>query len=82
MPESSTAAGPGSTDPDAPSAVVLPLSGAQADVGAAADRPEATTRAAPTALQVLRSLDSGPRGLLEEQAGDRLARCDENVLPA
>ncbi|MFE3148964.1 magnesium-translocating P-type ATPase [Streptomyces sp. NPDC059218] len=79
MPESSAAAGPGSTyDPDDPSAVVVPIEAATARRGAAHD----TTAAAPTSLQVLRSLDSGPRGLLEEQAGERLARYGENTLPA
>ncbi|MFD7530052.1 magnesium-translocating P-type ATPase [Streptomyces sp. NPDC059849] len=79
MPESSAAAGPGSTyDPDDPSAVVVPIEAATAWRGAAHD----TTAAAPTSLQVLRSLDSGPRGLLEEQAGERLARYGENTLPA
>ncbi|WP_442810465.1 magnesium-translocating P-type ATPase [Streptomyces sp. Wh19] len=79
MPESSAAAGPGSTyDPDAPSAVVVPTADATARRGAAHD----TTAAAPTSLQVLRSLDSGPRGLLEAQAGERLAQYGENTLPA
>lgn len=35
-----------------------------------------------TSLQVLRSLDTGPRGLLEPEAQDRLTRFGENVLPA
>ncbi|MFI0923815.1 magnesium-translocating P-type ATPase [Streptomyces sp. NPDC021012] len=35
-----------------------------------------------TALQVLRALDSGPRGLTEAEAERRLARYGENVLPA
>ncbi|MFE7465610.1 magnesium-translocating P-type ATPase [Streptomyces sp. NPDC057499] len=82
VPEGSAAAGPGSTDPDELSAVVLPLAGARAGTRATAARPPAAARTAPTALQVLRSLDSGPRGLLDEEAGDRLARCGENVLPA
>ncbi|MFK8912198.1 cation-transporting P-type ATPase, partial [Streptomyces sp. YS-3] len=34
-----------------------------------------------TPLQVLRALDSGPRGLLEAEADARLARDGENVLP-
>lgn len=34
-----------------------------------------------TPLQVLRALDSGPRGLLESEADARLARDGENVLP-
>ncbi|MFF1377162.1 HAD-IC family P-type ATPase [Streptomyces sp. NPDC058308] len=37
---------------------------------------------APTALEVLRSLDTGPRGLTEEEADARLARHGENTLPA
>ncbi len=36
----------------------------------------------PTPLQTLRSLGSGPRGLLEAEAETRLARTGENVLPA
>ncbi|MGW9116911.1 magnesium-translocating P-type ATPase [Streptomyces sp. NPDC055663] len=84
VPEGSAAAGPGSTDGlDAPSAVVVPIAGAKAGRGAAPDdRADASTAAAPTSLQVLRSLDSGPRGLLEQQAGERLARYGENTLPA
>lgn len=35
-----------------------------------------------TALQVLRELDSGPRGLTDAEAERRLARYGENVLPA
>ncbi|MGI5142968.1 magnesium-translocating P-type ATPase [Streptomyces sp. CA-106110] len=35
-----------------------------------------------TALQILRQLDSGPRGLTEAQAADRLADSGENILPA
>ncbi|MFJ9637542.1 magnesium-translocating P-type ATPase [Streptomyces sp. NPDC101178] len=35
-----------------------------------------------TSLQILRSLDSGPRGLVEARAEERLARFGENVLPA
>ncbi|SFY33236.1 Mg2+-importing ATPase [Streptomyces atratus] len=45
------------------------------------DMTAASTVSAPTSLQVLRSLDSGPRGLLEEQAGERLTRFGENTLP-
>ncbi|MFI1764495.1 magnesium-translocating P-type ATPase [Streptomyces sp. NPDC020800] len=36
---------------------------------------------APTLLDVLRELDTGPRGLTEAQAEQRLARCGENSLP-
>ncbi|MFF7468963.1 magnesium-translocating P-type ATPase [Streptomyces sp. NPDC008092] len=35
----------------------------------------------PTVLEVLRSLDSGPRGLTEAEAEERLARWGENTLP-
>ncbi|MEV0181780.1 magnesium-translocating P-type ATPase [Streptomyces sp. NPDC050625] len=38
--------------------------------------------AAPTVLEVLRGLDSGPRGLTEAQAEERLARLGENTAPA
>lgn len=34
-----------------------------------------------TSLQVLRQLDSGPRGLVEAEAGERLARFGENTVP-
>lgn len=37
--------------------------------------------AAPTALEVLRRLDSGPRGLTDEQALERLAVWGENTAP-
>ncbi|MPY30043.1 magnesium-translocating P-type ATPase [Streptomyces adustus] len=37
---------------------------------------------APTVLEVLRGLDSGPRGLTETQAEERLARLGENTAPA
>ncbi|MFJ3307288.1 magnesium-translocating P-type ATPase [Streptomyces sp. NPDC086549] len=36
---------------------------------------------APTVLEVLRGLDSGPRGLTEAQAEERLARLGENAAP-
>ncbi|MER5845996.1 magnesium-translocating P-type ATPase [Streptomyces sp. NPDC002012] len=38
-------------------------------------------RTAPTTLEVLRRLDSGPRGLMEVQAEERLTRFGENTLP-
>ncbi|MFJ9823898.1 magnesium-translocating P-type ATPase [Streptomyces sp. NPDC101160] len=47
---------------------------------APAPAPEALTSL--TALQLLRRLDSGPRGLTDEEATRRLARYGENVLPA
>ncbi|MYR58017.1 magnesium-translocating P-type ATPase, partial [Streptomyces sp. SID625] len=36
----------------------------------------------PTVLEVLRGLDSGPRGLTEAQAAQRLALLGENTVPA
>ncbi|MEU6479069.1 magnesium-translocating P-type ATPase [Streptomyces sp. NPDC047017] len=36
----------------------------------------------PTVLEVLRRLDSGPRGLTEAQAEERLTRLGENTLPS
>ncbi|MGW3284756.1 magnesium-translocating P-type ATPase [Streptomyces sp. NPDC001002] len=40
------------------------------------------TTSVPTVLEVLRRLDSGPRGLTRAQAEERLARFGENTLPA
>ncbi|MFJ2555457.1 MULTISPECIES: magnesium-translocating P-type ATPase [unclassified Streptomyces] len=63
--------------------------GAPADAGADTD-PETGTaghrdprgRASPlTSLQVLRRLDSGPRGLTDAQAEERLLRYGENAVP-
>ncbi|MFG2629867.1 magnesium-translocating P-type ATPase [Streptomyces sp. NPDC048473] len=83
VPESSAAAGPGSTDPDRSSPVVVPVADAAVGRSTAPDiAPPTPPVAAPTSLQVLRSLDSGPRGLLEGQAEERLARFGENTLPA
>lgn len=72
VPENAAEAGTGDR-----SAVVVPMPGAAAG-------PTAVPRqaAAPTSLQVLRSLDSGPRGLVEAEAEERLARFGENILPA
>ncbi|GHI06025.1 magnesium-translocating P-type ATPase [Streptomyces cellostaticus] len=53
-----------------------PASGAAAAFGAPRPGP-----AAPTLLEVLRELDTGPRGLTEAQAEERLARFGENSLP-
>ncbi|MFF0434351.1 magnesium-translocating P-type ATPase [Streptomyces sp. NPDC004327] len=50
------------------------------ETSAPAPAPEALTSL--TALQLLRRLDSGPRGLTHEEAERRLARYGENVLPA
>ncbi|MFD3972284.1 magnesium-translocating P-type ATPase [Streptomyces cyaneofuscatus] len=71
VPESSAAAGSGRTTPAAPTPVPpLPAVGASV--------PESVR----TSLQILRSLESGPRGLVEAHAEERLARFGENVLPA
>nr|WP_131563711.1 magnesium-translocating P-type ATPase [Streptomyces sp. KM273126] len=72
----------------APVAVGVPAPGggqggagtaAVAGTGGAGTRPGP---AVPTVLEVLRRLDSGPRGLTEAQAEERLARLGENTVPA
>ncbi|MFD7862030.1 magnesium-translocating P-type ATPase [Streptomyces sp. NPDC059783] len=73
VPEDAAAEGSGA--PGERSAVVIELP------GAASAPPSVRPPSSPTALQVLRSLDSGPRGLLESQAQERLARFGENTLP-
>ncbi|WP_406089227.1 magnesium-translocating P-type ATPase [Streptomyces sp. NBC_01013] len=74
MPENAAAAGSGQTGEQ--SATVLPMPGAASAGGGV--RPSLP----PTSLQVLRSLDSGPRGLLEAEAQERLTRFGENTLTA
>ncbi|WP_415958503.1 magnesium-translocating P-type ATPase [Streptomyces sp. 021-4] len=71
VPESSAAAGSGRTTPGAPAPVTPPPV-----VGTSVPEPLSTS------LQILRSLDSGPRGLVEAHAEERLARFGDNVLPA
>ncbi|MCT9079573.1 magnesium-translocating P-type ATPase [Streptomyces fulvoviolaceus] len=44
--------------------------------------PAAADPTVPTVLQTLRRLDSGPRGLTEDEADERLARFGVNTLPA
>ncbi|WP_066938312.1 magnesium-translocating P-type ATPase [Microtetraspora fusca] len=46
-----------------------------------AERVSITDVAGLTPLEALRLMRSGPRGLLESQAEERLLRCGENVLP-
>ncbi|MFC9176169.1 MULTISPECIES: magnesium-translocating P-type ATPase [unclassified Streptomyces] len=93
--EGSAAAGPGRTAPGTPASVTpfpavdAPVSGplptgvgteprtVGSPSGTGADSPRVKT-----SLQILRSLDSGPRGLVEARAEERLARFGENVLPA
>ncbi|MFJ3531512.1 magnesium-translocating P-type ATPase [Streptomyces sp. NPDC090132] len=72
VPENAAAAGTG----DGPG-VVVPMPGTTTDASATPRQPTA-----PTSLQVLRALDSGPRGLVEAEAEERLARFGENILPA
>ncbi|MFD8062394.1 magnesium-translocating P-type ATPase [Streptomyces cyaneofuscatus] len=71
MPESSAAAGSGRAAPGTP-APVTPFPAVGTSVPGSVG----------TSLQILRSLDSGPRGLVEAHAEERLARFGENVLPA
>lgn len=71
VPETTVSSGPGADAPD-PTVVSRPPG---------ADEPWPGL-AAPTVLEVLRRLDSGPRGLTEAQAEERLARWGENTLPA
>ncbi|MFE8974744.1 magnesium-translocating P-type ATPase [Streptomyces cyaneofuscatus] len=71
MPESSAAAGSGRTIPGTP-APVTPFPAVGTSVPGSVG----------TSLQILRSLESGPRGLVEAHAEERLARFGENVLPA
>ncbi|MFF3259992.1 magnesium-translocating P-type ATPase [Streptomyces sp. NPDC002932] len=72
VPENAAAAGTG----DGPG-VVVPMPGTTTGASATPRPPTA-----PTSLQVLRALDSGPRGLVEAEAEERLARFGENILPA
>ncbi|MEV7893207.1 magnesium-translocating P-type ATPase [Streptomyces cyaneofuscatus] len=71
VPESSAAAGSGRTIPGTP-APVTPFPALGSSVPGSVG----------TSLQILRSLESGPRGLVEAHAEERLARFGENVLPA
>ncbi|MFJ4611617.1 magnesium-translocating P-type ATPase [Streptomyces griseus] len=87
VPESGSAAGPGHRiDTGAPSATVTPFPSAGPSVTAApgGDRTSAAPASGtgPTALQTLRALGSGPRGLLEAEAEARLGRTGGNVPPA
>ncbi|MFB7509853.1 magnesium-translocating P-type ATPase [Streptomyces broussonetiae] len=60
-----------------------PAAGAATAIGAApAADPSPVETGGPTLLEVLRELDTGPRGLTEAQAEQRLARHGGNVLPA
>ncbi|GHF64743.1 magnesium-translocating P-type ATPase [Streptomyces sp. NRRL_ISP-5395] len=86
VPESSSAAGSGHLA--AAPASVTPFPGADSGTDSATGSGGNLTATAPasgtgpTALQTLRALDSGPRGLLEAEAEIRLGRTGENVLPA
>ncbi|MFB6909084.1 HAD-IC family P-type ATPase [Streptomyces bacillaris] len=83
---SATESGPGSVPESVSGAVPESVPGAVggADSGALGP-PAGAGPGAPqvkTSLEILRSLDSGPRGLVEARAEERLARFGENVLPA
>ncbi|WP_103533761.1 magnesium-translocating P-type ATPase [Streptomyces sp. SM11] len=88
VPENSSAAGPGHITAGTP-APVTPFPGTRTGTGSSASAGTGGGRASagpdsatgPTSLQTLRTLDSGPRGLLETEAEIRLARTGENVLP-
>ncbi|MFF5720711.1 magnesium-translocating P-type ATPase [Streptomyces buecherae] len=69
-PAAAPASHPSTTEPAAPHST------AAAPAGAAAELADLTS------LQVLRALDSGPRGLTDGEADARLAGAGENTLPA
>lgn len=54
---------------------------ARPDPGGSPADGTASTTTALTSLQVLRRLDSGPRGLVDSRAEERLARFGENTVP-
>ncbi|WP_394365476.1 magnesium-translocating P-type ATPase [Streptomyces sasae] len=70
MAETTAASGQGAENPGP---MVVPAPGARGTGPGAG---------VPTLLAVLRRLDSGPRGLTEAQAEERLARFGENTVPA
>ncbi|MFF3730360.1 HAD-IC family P-type ATPase [Streptomyces sp. NPDC002476] len=76
MPETSEAEESGRTapGPPAPSPSAFPAPGGAAVNGGGLREL--------TSLQVLRTLDTGPRGLTDGDAAERLARFGENTLPA
>ncbi|MGG2460893.1 magnesium-translocating P-type ATPase [Streptomyces sp. RGM 3693] len=74
MPEITAAPGAGPVPPDADAV----RAGTADPSGTAA----AVEPAALTALQLMRRLDSGPRGLTDMQAEERLARFGENTVPS
>ncbi|PCG87314.1 magnesium-translocating P-type ATPase [Streptomyces sp. WZ.A104] len=85
VPEGSAAAGPGHPTPGTPAPVTpfpRPVAGAGTGSGGRPDGPASVSGTGPTPLQILRALDSGPRGLLETEAENRLGRTGENILPA
>ncbi|WP_411083364.1 magnesium-translocating P-type ATPase [Streptomyces sp. cmx-18-6] len=85
VPEGNAAAGSGRTAPRTPTTGTS-VPGAGPLTPQAPQAPASPQTPAPppppTSLQVLRSLDSGPRGLVEAEAEERLGRFGENVLPA
>ncbi|MEU3154062.1 magnesium-translocating P-type ATPase, partial [Streptomyces griseus] len=84
VPESSSAAGSGHLAAAPASVTPFPGAGTGSAAGSGGNLTATApaSGAGPTALQTLRALDSGPRGLLEAEAEIRLGRTGENVLPA
>ncbi|WP_442806455.1 magnesium-translocating P-type ATPase [Streptomyces sp. NBC_01022] len=80
VPENAAAAGSGGAGERSATVVPMPGTGSVTEAGSASDAVQPSS--APTSLQVLRSLDTGPRGLLEPEAQERLTRFGENTLPA
>ncbi len=76
------AVGTSPSDP-VPEVVGTELGTADPPPGTGPDSPQVkTSLQMKTSLQILRSLDSGPHGLVEARAEERLTRFGENVLPA
>ncbi|MEU2435504.1 magnesium-translocating P-type ATPase [Streptomyces rubradiris] len=75
MPEAAAASGGDAADPG-PGATARTFRDRDLDGARCEERPE------PGVLEVLRALETGPRGLTEAEAGRRLARFGDNVLPA
>ncbi|GHF25773.1 magnesium-translocating P-type ATPase [Streptomyces mashuensis] len=81
MAESTTAVGPHVAAPAIPAGRGPGGRGPGAGKDPGPDTGSGPDLASATALQVLRTLDSGPRGLTDEAAEERLARFGENTPP-
>ncbi|MGW1894465.1 magnesium-translocating P-type ATPase [Streptomyces sp. NPDC002004] len=79
MPETEAAPGAGPGAPGSPAGTARRDTPPDARTGGIAVAP---APAPPTALQELRALGSGPRGLTEADAEDRLGRFGENTVPS